>query len=275
MPASLRPLSFAPITLLSTRQLSPDVVHLTFALQPHESLHSLSFDLGLGDFIRIKPPGVARGRAYSPTSHQSTLGFFSITVKVYPSGAVSQYLSNMKPHDTVPIAGPLPIPWLTKKLATGHTTTLVVALGIDITESLLCCQSELLAGRTVKLLYSVKTESDLILLPELAVLMKQHPDTFTMHTTLTRAGGDRLGPALFLKLFASVLALPPAAVAVLVVGTKEMNRIVYGHLNELKLNKRLLGMAFRAPWGRRHSPLHENCVTSSTTSMTENETAGC
>jgi len=126
--------------------VSPAVVKLTFALpDPTKSLHHLSFDLGLGDFVRFRFPGT-QSRAYSPTSHPSdVVGTFTLVVRVYPGGQVSPKLAALKVGDVAEVKGPLPVPWLTKKrLMSSHVA--MVAFGVGITEAVNLIRSELLGG---------------------------------------------------------------------------------------------------------------------------------
>lgn len=132
------------VELFGGSSVSPKVVKLTFSLpDPTSSLHSLGFDLGLGDFVRFRFPGT-RARAYSPTSHPSTIGTFTIIIRVYPKGQVSPKLAALNLGDKADVIGPLPVPWLTRKRnATKHLA--LVAFGVGIIELVSLLRSELLS----------------------------------------------------------------------------------------------------------------------------------
>ena len=136
------------VELFPGSSVSPAVVKLTFALpDPASSLHSLGFDLGLGDFVRFWFPGT-RACAYSPTSHPSEVGSFTIVIRVYPGGAVSPKLAALNLSDTAEVTGPLPVPWLTRKRYHGAKHIAAVAFGVGITELVSLLRSELLSDTT-------------------------------------------------------------------------------------------------------------------------------
>ena len=258
---SLSPHRYKHTTLIASQGLCENIVKLTFKLNPTESLHSLGFDLGLGDFIRIKVNGVSRGRAFSPTSSPEILGSFTITVKIYEKGEITPYLEKMFANDKVLICGPCPVPWLTRKLSQSHKHTLIVALGIGVTEAIFMCESELLNRKIVTLLISVQKFDDLIFSTEIANLRSKFPETFVVHTTLTREKKEhfhnsRPSVELFRLVFASALQDPTSS-AVLVVGTKKMSRELYSMFLVLKCSTKLLRMGVRL-FGREHSALHTN-----------------
>merc|ERR1719296_205784 len=71
---------------------SQELMRLTFELPAGVSLSSLGVDIGLGDFVRIRPFEEAHqshvenpggGRAYSPVLTPDTTGSFGILVKPY------------------------------------------------------------------------------------------------------------------------------------------------------------------------------------------------
>jgi len=84
--------------LLHREFLAKDLMRLTFELPPGVSLKSLGFDIGLGDFVRMRPhaeehkkliENPAGGRAYSPVLPPATQGRFGFIVKAYgPEDAV-------------------------------------------------------------------------------------------------------------------------------------------------------------------------------------------
>eukprot|EP00931_Biecheleriopsis_adriatica_P076337 TRINITY_DN50059_c0_g1_i1.p1 TRINITY_DN50059_c0_g1~~TRINITY_DN50059_c0_g1_i1.p1 ORF type:complete len:359 (-),score=77.80 TRINITY_DN50059_c0_g1_i1:110-1153(-) len=106
--------------LLQREFLSHDLMKLTFELPPRVSLKSLGFDIGLGDFVRMRPyaeehkklvENPAGGRAYSPVLPPDTEGKFGFIVKAYgPEDKVVGVSSLLK---QVPVG--------TELLVTNHT----------------------------------------------------------------------------------------------------------------------------------------------------------
>jgi ferredoxin-NADP reductase len=90
--------------LLKREFLLSDLMKLTFELPKDTSLQSMGFDIGLGDFIRMRPfseehqklvENPAGGRAYSPVSMPNTKGKFDLIVKSYGPGGVSSLLKQI------------------------------------------------------------------------------------------------------------------------------------------------------------------------------------
>jgi len=78
--------------LLQREFLMKDLMKLTFELPKEVSLKSLGFDIGLGDFVRMRPyaeehmklvENPAGGRAYSPVLPPDVKGRFSTIVRAY------------------------------------------------------------------------------------------------------------------------------------------------------------------------------------------------
>lgn len=65
-------------------------------------------ELGLptGQHVVVHLPNSTISRAYTPTTSNRQRGFFDLVVKVYPGGALSQYMHSLKVGDSATISGP-------------------------------------------------------------------------------------------------------------------------------------------------------------------------
>eukprot|EP00419_Tripos_fusus_P040295 CAMPEP_0172793992 /NCGR_PEP_ID=MMETSP1074-20121228/209756_1 /TAXON_ID=2916 /ORGANISM="Ceratium fusus, Strain PA161109" /LENGTH=350 /DNA_ID=CAMNT_0013631069 /DNA_START=22 /DNA_END=1074 /DNA_ORIENTATION=- len=164
-------------------------MRLTFELPPGVSLNSLGFDIGLGDFVRIKPyveehrklvENPDGGRAYSPVLSPELDGQCGFIIKPYGPGGVSSLLQNIPIGSEVLITGNVEhVFWKerargyfanTRNMAFGSQASYSVALiaygmiayGIGITEVAPVALSELKDPRVkqVRILWATKTWSD-------------------------------------------------------------------------------------------------------------------
>lgn len=89
-------------------------------IAPSVGCHTMLFRFGLpsgaclelpiGQHISIKgfnQEGVMVSRQYTPTTSSETVGHFDVIIKIYPTGAMGNYLKNLKLGSMVPIKGPL------------------------------------------------------------------------------------------------------------------------------------------------------------------------
>lgn len=236
--------------------MTPSLVRVTISLPaPDQSLSSLNFDLGLGDFVRLSTPHTKylKARAYSPTSAPSREGSFDITVKVYPDGVMSRAIGALKPGDTVNVLGPLPVPWLTKKRSLAHTHAGFLAMGIGITEILQLARSELCDPliQTATLLWVVRGAEDCEwCYGELEEIAKGSGGRFQWAVHMTRDKGRPTADSL-----REAFKSGAEETAVLCVGTKQMMRAGYSMFAAAGFKKKLLRFGFRSPLGRRSSPM--------------------
>jgi NAD(P)H-flavin reductase len=156
------------------------VVRLTYGLGPEESLSNLGFDLGLGDFVRVKIPGAGGGKAYSPTTFSQKKGSFDLTIRVYPSNpsnqlpATSEYLSKMDIGQEVFIMRNVEHTYWSERQASYHSKERnigdcqtvnvgLISFGIGITEVAQVALSELLDTERVNkvvILWASRFEQD-------------------------------------------------------------------------------------------------------------------
>jgi NAD(P)H-flavin reductase len=170
--------------LLKREFLLSNLMRLTFELPPGTSLHSLGFDIGLGDFVRIKPFAEEHrklvenpdgGRAYSPVLLPDLEGECGFIIKPYGPGGVSSLLQQIPLGSEVLITSNVEhVFWKerargyfanTRNMASGSQASYTVALvayGIGITEIAPVALSELKDPRVkqVRILWATKTWSD-------------------------------------------------------------------------------------------------------------------
>lgn len=165
------------------------VIRLTFELPADASLQSLGFDLGLGHFLRVKHPGMGffrQGKAYSPTSDPGRRGSFDLTVKVYPGGGVSEYLSRCpvghENGENMQISGPYPVPWIKCSRSLPDMTAsadaesvlkiCLIAFGIGITEiaAVAVLEKQRNPSADVRILWCNKTREDAFPLEKLGIV---------------------------------------------------------------------------------------------------------
>ncbi len=144
-------------------------------------------------------------RAYTPTSTNSDKGFFDLLVKVYfkgtdpefpLGGAMSQHLDSLSVGDAVEVKGPLGhIEYLGKgafELSGARASAKRLALiagGTGITpmyQLIRAALSDAADETRIWLLYANRSEEDILLGDELAVLAAAHPARFTLTHTLSR-----------------------------------------------------------------------------------------
>lgn len=89
------------VTLLEKKDLTSDVVQLTFAVPA-------DFSFLAGQFITLKitNQGVTKPRSYSILSPPSQQGTIDLCVKIVPGGFASQAFVQMNPGDKLPAIGP-------------------------------------------------------------------------------------------------------------------------------------------------------------------------
>mmetsp|Transcript_26589 Transcript_26589/g.61074 ORF Transcript_26589/g.61074 Transcript_26589/m.61074 type:complete len:270 (-) Transcript_26589:81-890(-) len=241
VPPAMKPLrQFRPFKLLAKETLTEGSEHgfpvrrFTFELPSNVSLHTLGFDLGLGDFVQVKPPN-SRAKSYSPTSDVKRTGSFDITVKIYRNGACSGYLDGLEVGDEAQISGPAPVPWLAHTLhQTQHVG--IVAFGVGITEALPVAAAQLAKAEVAKviLLWGNKAWNDLFGQAELQELSQKSAGR--MDTVLALSREDHEGcvrSRIDEKLLQSVFGSLPRTSSFLVVGTKAMKKQTYASLAAL------------------------------------------
>mmetsp|Transcript_15887 Transcript_15887/g.36317 ORF Transcript_15887/g.36317 Transcript_15887/m.36317 type:complete len:403 (-) Transcript_15887:2235-3443(-) len=186
-------------TLQEKTPLSRDSYLFRFSLPPDQS-----FGLPIGQHIRITAQieETAVSRSYTPTSKESTKGFFDLVVKVYrrtessPGGKMSQYLESLKVGDTIDVFGPKGMFRYNKNgtcTIDGNDVTVkkfgFICGGSGITPAFQTLQAILdnpEDNTTSWLISANQKEEDILLRSELDRWAEEHSNRFKCYYTLSR-----------------------------------------------------------------------------------------
>ena len=227
------------------------IVTLTFALPEGHSLgETYGFNLGMGDFLRVRIPLGGKPRSYSPTSDPLRPSSFDLTVKVYPEGYASNFMNNMSVGDSLLVSGPFPPIRSIVKRKPGALVALL-AFGVGITEALPIAEAELAdsAVREVVLIYPNKGTADAVFGERIAaaqaapggerlrvrhVLTREDPPSEDAAAGTAVRG--RVSAALLKELLPSWTAEAKSECRYLAVGTKQMKAQAAEYFAELGYN---------------------------------------
>lgn len=208
-PTVLPQADFKKYPLIKKENLSHDTRKFTFGLPKGSVL-----GLPTGQHISLRFVG-ADGkpvlRSYTPVSDNSTIGEFSVVIKVYKAGVnekfpeggkMSQYLDALKIGDVIDMKGPkghmeykkggkFSVKPLGKPMESRQTNQIImIAGGTGITPMLqilhFIFENPGDPNIKVKMLYANQTEDDILVRPELETLAAQFPERFSLHYTLDR-----------------------------------------------------------------------------------------
>lgn len=179
---------WAPSPLLERKWIGHDTLLLTFGLPDAQTPLGLSTCACL--LARGAPPGEgaeAVVRPYTPVSTNALLGAFELMVKVYPDGAMSQQLARLPIGATVDFKH---IPFNVKYQYPFRARDVVMLVGgtgiapmVQALHALLGTPSD---GSTATVLYSSKTQADILAKGTLDEWEAAHPRKLQVHHTLTR-----------------------------------------------------------------------------------------
>lgn len=201
---------FVPMTLIRKDVLSHDTAKFTFALPSRK--HILGLPTGQHVSLTFTDTdSKAIQRSYTPVTDNSTLGKFSLVVKVYKAapprfpegGKMSQHLDGLKIGDSMLVKGPKGhTEWkgsgkfIVKPLGKPHESRDsshigMMAGGTGITPMLQVLH-HIFRDKTdtttqVKLIYANQTEDDILVRSELETLQKEFPDRFSLWYTVDRS----------------------------------------------------------------------------------------
>ncbi|KAG5504956.1 hypothetical protein JKF63_04403 [Porcisia hertigi] len=125
-------------------------------------------------------------RPYTPINLTDEEGHFDLVVKCYPNSKMGSHLFSLKVGDSIDVKGP----WHTFEVKPGQFTNIgMIAGGTGLTPMFQIVNNVLHAPNNttrISLLYSNKTEGDILLAKELADLSKEHPGKFVAYHCLTK-----------------------------------------------------------------------------------------
>lgn len=210
VPTVLPTKDFQLFPLIRKEVVSHDVAIFTFGLPQG---HVLGLPTGQHVALRIKTSeGRSHQRSYTPVTDNSSVGEFSLLVKIYRAnvhpkfpegGKMSIHLDAMKIGDKLEIKGPkghmeylkggsFSVKPLGKPLEKRHTNQIImIAGGTGITPMLqvlhFIFRNPVVPGIKVNLLYANQTEEDILVREELDALQKEFKGYFNVHYTLDKA----------------------------------------------------------------------------------------
>jgi cytochrome-b5 reductase len=173
---------YQQFTLKEKYNLSHDTIRFVFAL-PHEN-SVLGLPTGQHIAIRHSVDGKQLARSYTPTSSNKDLGRLELTIKIYPDGKLTPWLSKLAVGDTAEIRGPKGEMKYHKNLVKELG---MIAGGTGITPMFQIirriCEDPRDDTKTT-LVYGNKTEEDILLREELDKFADKH-EQFTVHYVLS------------------------------------------------------------------------------------------
>jgi cytochrome-b5 reductase len=167
----------SPYELAAILEETHDTKTFRFSLPDGASLDMLSGDFL---FVHATVDGKSAKRPYTPSSLPDTVGSFDLTVKRYETGTVSKYLHERKVGDRVLMSGPRTGGHWSDGMA---TRVGFVAGGTGITPMVSIIRWILAKGLDAKLflIYSNKTERDIIFREEWDRAVRDHPNLHCFH----------------------------------------------------------------------------------------------
>jgi NAD(P)H-flavin reductase len=188
------------VRLTQKEWLSHDVISMKFALPDPCSVLGLAIGKHVLVSARVGSAKKMVARAYTPTSSDEDVGEITLLVKVYPQGVLSQHFVSLSPGDCVQVKGPLGS-WeylgrgnfLEKKTLHCVRHFGLLAAGSGLTPVLQVIYAVLRNpddSTTLSLLFSNKTEEDILLRTELDALALEHSSRLRVWHTISRPGPE-------------------------------------------------------------------------------------
>ena len=179
---------WAPAPLLSREWIGHDTALLTFGLKDGKKPLGLSTCACLlARGAPLHAGGDAVVRPYTPVSTNAMLGAFQLVVKVYPGGAMSEQLARVPIGATVDFKHIQFNVKLQYPFRARHIVMLCGGTGIaPMLQALHALLGTPHDGSYITLLYSSKTEDDIIAKGTLAAWEAMHHHRFRVQNTLTR-----------------------------------------------------------------------------------------
>jgi len=172
--AAFSPGEFRFFKIRSVRDISHNTKSFIIDLQ--SPLHETG--LFASSFVMVKgstsPEGKFVVRPYTPISTNDDKGYFELLVKMYPGGAVSEYIYNRKVGDHIEVKGPL----ATFRYAANSKKSIgMLAGGSGITPMIQIIKAIVNNPddtTSVTLIYANSTEKDILLHSELKNIVQSH-----------------------------------------------------------------------------------------------------
>jgi cytochrome-b5 reductase len=183
--------TYQEFPLVEKFNLSHDTIRFVFRL-PHKN-SVLGLPTGQHVAIRHEVDGKQLARSYTPTSSNKDLGRLELTIKIYPTGKLTPWLSKLQIGDTAEIRGPKGEMKYHKNLVKELG---MIAGGTGITPMFQIirriCEDPRDDTKTT-LVYANKTEEDILLRKELNAFADKY-DQFKVHYVLSNPAKGWQGP---------------------------------------------------------------------------------
>jgi len=173
--------------------------------------HVLGLPVGKHILLRFEKDGTPISRPYTPVTSDDDVGFFELLIKIYPNGAMGQYLKSLDIGKTIDVRGPLgQIEYVSpgrfeikrkpkenpKSYVTNEhkvKTVGMIAGGTGITPMLQIIRQVLKNPKdktNLSLIFANITEDDILLRKELDTYADKHSDQFKLFYTLDKPPQD-------------------------------------------------------------------------------------
>lgn len=181
----LDPRQWRPFTLTRKDGVAPHVYRFVFALPSTDDI--LGLPTGQHIALRATINGQSVSRSYTPVSNNSDTGRIELLIKVYPNGAMTRYLEDMKIGETIEIRGPKGAMQYSRQYAK-HIGMIAGGTGITPMYQLIRAICEDPSDNTqISLLYANNAEEDILLRTELDTFAQRCPEKFQVHYILSHA----------------------------------------------------------------------------------------
>jgi len=184
-PNVLDPRQWRSFTLTRKDEVAPHVYRFVFALPNPDDI--LGLPTGQHIALRATINGQTVSRSYTPVSNNSDTGRIELLIKVYPNGAMTRYLEDMKLGETIEIRGPKGAMQYSRQYAK-HIGMIAGGTGITPMYQLIRAICEDPSDNTqISLLYANNTENDILLRAELDTFARKCPEKFQVRYVLSHA----------------------------------------------------------------------------------------
>lgn len=180
----LDPREWRGFKLTDKKEVAPNVYRLIFALPKTDDI--IGLPTGQHVALHATINGKSVQRSYTPISNNKDLGYIELLIKVYPNGALTNYLAQLPVGQEMDIRGPKGAMKYSRQYAT-RIGMIAGGTGITPMYQLIraICEDE--DDKTcVSLLYANNTEADILLRQELESYAARFPQKFKMEYVLSQ-----------------------------------------------------------------------------------------
>ncbi|CAI5494613.1 unnamed protein product [Closterium sp. Naga37s-1] len=231
---ALHPEEWRKFQIIDRTNITHNVVKFRFSLQTPETV--LGLPIGQHVVLQGKDEsGEEFTRKYTPTTLDTDVGCVDIVIKIYPNGAMSQYLNKLEVGNFVAMRGPKGKfkyrPNMCRAIG-------MIAGGTGVTPMFQVARAilENPSDRTnISLIFANVTVDDILLKDELEALHKSAPDRLSIYYVLNEPPEGWTGGVGFVTpaMIQQHIPAPAPDVMVLRCGPKPMNQAMAAALEEL------------------------------------------